>query len=130
MNALTIPSEFRDLTIGFDDILNRMHNSHRNSYPPHNILKVNDHEWIIEIAVAGFSKSELEIVLEDRLLTIQSLGPPKDEVKDYIHKGISTKKFKKSFTLANSVEVKDADLVDGLLRIRLEENIPEDKNRK
>jgi len=124
--------------IGFDrhwDMLNNFHNSvTTTSYPPYNIIKVDEDDYTIEMAVAGFSKDDIAIETKENTLMVQSKdsGEDKTEVDttEYLHKGISQRSFKKLFTLAEDVFVNGADMKDGLLYINLERIIPEEKKPK
>ena len=93
-------------------------------YPPHNIIRASEHEYLIELAVAGFSKDELSIEVKDRTLTIT--GEHVSKGREFIHRGISTKKFKRTFRLSEHVKVNGADIQDGILAIDLQYNIPEE----
>jgi molecular chaperone IbpA len=97
------------------------------SFPPHNIIKLNDTHYVVELAVAGFSKEEIEITTEDGTLTIK--GEKKDKETDviYLHRGIGTRSFTKQLTIADTVEVRGAEFKDGILRVGLENVIPEHK---
>jgi len=97
------------------------------SFPPHNIIKLDDTHYVVELAVAGFSKEEIEITAEDGTLTIKG---DKQEVSanfQYLHRGIGTRSFTKQLTIADTVEVKGAEFKDGILRVGLENVIPEHK---
>ena len=97
------------------------------SFPPHNIIKLNDTHYVVELAVAGFSKDEIEITTQDGTLTIK--GDKKEGQTDvqYLHRGIGTRSFTKQLTIADTVEVKGAEFKDGILRVGLENVIPEAK---
>jgi len=117
----------RSAFVGFDhmlDELDRVARSANENYPPHNIVKVDDHEYLVELAVAGFARDELEIEVKDRTLFIK--GDHQNRGRQYIHKGISAKKFTKTFRLSEYVEVHGADLVDGILAVQLKVVIPEE----
>jgi molecular chaperone IbpA len=105
------------------DELDRVARHSGDTFPPHNILKTGEDQYLIELAVAGFTDDELEIEVKNRTLTIR--GQIKDSDRDYIHKGISTKKFERQFRLSEYVEVMGADFRNGLLAISLEVIIPE-----
>ena len=116
----------RSSFVGFDHLLNELDQVARNSndsYPPHNVLKVNDTDYLIELAVAGFSRDELTIEVKDRTLTIS--GEHTNLGREYIHRGISTKKFKRTFRLSEHVHVHGADFKDGILSVELKYIIPE-----
>lgn len=87
-------------------------------YPPYNIKKLKDDKYVIEMAVAGFGKSDIEIQLEGTKLVIQ--GSTKDEEGEYLYKGIANRGFSREFTLADKVEIKDAELANGMLKVWLE----------
>lgn len=118
----------RSAFVGFDhlfDDLDRIARHANDNYPPHNIVKVADSEYLVELAVAGFARDELEIEVKDRTLYVK--GEHQNRGRDYIHKGISAKKFNRSFRLSEYVEVHGADLKDGILAIELKVVIPEEK---
>ena len=123
----------RSSFIGFDDIFFEMERiaglSSSNDYPKHNVIKHNDSEYAIELALAGFKRSEIDLELVQNILTIKGT---KDEREDtqYIHKGISTKDFIKTFRLASDVVIDSASFTDGLLTIQLKVVIPEERKPK
>jgi molecular chaperone IbpA len=98
-------------------------------YPPYNIKKVDESRYVIELAVAGFGKSEIDIELQEGLLSIRGKIDPVDNT-EYLYKGIAERGFKREFTLADNVEVKSSTLVNGMLKIWLEAFIPEEKKAK
>lgn len=101
-------------------------------YPPYNIAKVDDNKYVIEMAVAGFGKNNLDIEIANNTLTVKG-GITLDEMDpatnptQYIYKGIADRAFTRKFTLADTVEVKNAELVNGMLKLWLENIVPEDK---
>lgn len=116
----------RSAFVGFDSMLNDLERISRNSndsFPPHNIIKTGDNTYQIELAIAGFSESELDIEVKNRTLTVR--GKHEDRGREYIHKGISTKKFEKQFRLSEYVEVTGAEFKDGMLSIKLEVVVPD-----
>ena len=118
------------ITVGFDSIFDRLledseRNSNNSGFPPYNIIKEEDDHYTIELAVAGFSKDDLEAELKDSVLTVRSKNE-KDE-GEYLHRGIAKRSFSKSFTLSDDMVVKDADLINGMLTINLVRVIPEGK---
>ena len=136
--ALSIFNQLRPVTIGFDNVFDhfeRMMDDHnfnemvRYNYPPYNIVKTGDYTYDIELALAGFNKKDIDITMEDGMLNIKSvLEATKDKDEDgVIHKGIAKRYFSKSFTIADDVEVKGAELKDGLLKVSLERIVPEHK---
>ena len=101
-------------------------------FPPYNIRKTDDFRHVIEIALAGFSKDEIEVVLTDGVLVVKSadLLADKDPNEGLVHKGIAKRAFTRKFTLADDIEIKDAKLKNGLLEIELEQIVPEHKKPK
>lgn len=119
--------KYMPYTIGFDSFFNTLDSltgTDIKGYPHYNIKKLNDNKWIIELAIAGFDKDNINIEVKDSIMTISGELESSDE---YIYKGISSKKFSKSFTLAEYTEVESAEMKNGILSISLEKNIPEDK---
>lgn len=137
LRSFDIP-QLHKFGIGFDSMLDeimRVTNNQPNSnYPPHNVIKTGDDTVTIEVAVAGFAEGEINIALEKRLLTItgaRAVSEDKqDEVYEYLHRGISSRDFKHTFTLAEHVEVKSAEIRNGILAVYLERNVPEEAKPK
>ena len=142
-NNLSIFNNLRPLTVGFDNMFDHFEhmlddsffsNGTAGNFPPYNIVKTGDHTYNIELALAGFNKKDIEVQYEDNLLTVKSKKSEKvdktDEDGNIIHRGISQRFFSKSFTIATDVEVKGAELKDGLLTVALERIIPEAKKAK
>jgi len=132
---MTVFSSLHPFTIGYDDVFKHFETllEHQQpNYPPYNIVKTGDYTHCVEVALAGYSKAEVEVIVEDKTLTIKSSDlPAKDKPKDnVIHKGIAKRAFKRVFTLADDVVVNDAVLKDGLLTVELERVVPEDKKPK
>jgi molecular chaperone IbpA len=120
--------KYMPYTIGFDSFFNTLDSitgTDVKGYPHYNIKKLNDNKWIIELALAGFSKDNIEIEVKDNVMTIN--GELKEENNEFVYKGISSRKFSKSFTLAEFTECESAQMENGILSITLEKNIPEDK---
>jgi molecular chaperone IbpA len=120
--------------IGFDNFFEKVNQIQGEiaktvNYPPYNISKVDDNKYVIELAVAGFAKNNIELELADSTLKITGKVVA-DENPFYIHKGIATRAFERKFTLADQVEVKDAAMVNGLLKVFLERIIPDHKKPK
>ena len=138
-NQLINWEPFKPFSVGFDNLFDdfdRMlsfNSASINHYPPYNIRKLNDTDYIIELAVAGFGKKDIEVKSVENTLTIKSVDK-KQEVLDkdesVIHQGISKRSFTRSFTIADDVIVKGADLKDGLLSVNLEKIIPDEKKPK
>ena len=138
--ALSIFNQLRPVTIGFDNVFNqfeRMFDHQFDSisvpnFPPYNIVKTGDNKYDVELALAGFNKKDIDVTVEDGILTIKSIVKDSKEGKEegVIHKGIAKRYFSKSFTIADDVEVKGAELKDGLLKVSLERIIPESRKAK
>tara|TARA_B100000212_G_scaffold245161_1_gene187107 strand:- start:40 stop:468 length:429 start_codon:yes stop_codon:yes gene_type:complete len=127
-------NRFTPFTVGFDELFDRLFemDTTSSSYPPYNIIKTDDCNYLIEMAVAGFNKDQIEIELSDGELSIRSKTKDHrtDEEKKLIHHGISYRSFVRKFTLSEEIRVKNADLKDGMLKIKLEKIIPEHKKPK
>jgi len=129
-------NQITPFSVGFDRVFDRLVDYDTNyttgGFPPYNIRKTDDFKHVIEIALAGFSKDEIDVVLTDGVLEIKSSElPTTDKPKDdLIHKGIAKRAFTRKFTLADDIEIKDAKLENGLLLINLEQIVPEHKKPK
>ena len=137
MNNLTTfdINKFTPYAVGFDRVLDQLMNHTHNmatstGFPPYNIVKHDEYEFTIEMALAGFSKEDIEVVVEDGTITVKSVYDDKVENAEVLHRGISQKKFTRKFTIADDIEVKGAELSNGLLEIKLERIIPEHKKPK
>ena len=138
-NQLINWEPFKPFSVGFDNLFDdfdriyKFNSDSINHYPPYNIRKVNDTDYVIELAIAGFGKKDIEVKSQENTLTIKSKDK-KDEVlekdESVLHRGISQRSFKRSFTVAEDVVVKGADLKDGLLSVKLERIIPDEKKPK
>ena len=134
-NHLAIFNQLRPVTVGFDPIFDHFERMFDNdtlmtpsvNYPPYNIVKTGDFTYNIEVALAGFSKKDIEVNYADNTLTIKSIHEKEEDKEGVLHKGISKRHFTRSFTIAEDVEVKGAELKDGLLQVELEKIIPESK---
>ena len=135
---LSIWNSLRPYSIGFDSIfdefdrmLESVDRGHINTnYPPYNIKKIDENNYFIEVALAGFSKEDIDVELKDNTLTVRNKVKEKvidGESNGVIHKGISTRQFERAFTIAEDIKVKNAELKNGLLLINLETIIPEEQ---
>lgn len=119
--------------IGFDRLFNELNRTFANSkaenYPPYNIIKVDENNWAIQVAVAGFGEDELNVEYKDNVLTVTGEKKDKDE-QEYLHKGISARTFSRTFTLNENVEIKGATVVNGILAVSLEHIVPEEQKPK
>ena len=136
--SITFPQNIRDFerafqaSIGFDSFFSRLFDvdsgaTASTGYPPYNIKKTGEFAYQIEMALAGFSKDELQVEVADGTLSIKTVPSEKEEDKDFLHRGIAKRQFSRKFTLSDDVVVKGADLYNGLLTIDLERVIPEEK---
>ena len=120
----------RNAFLGFDhlfDELEKITNHANDTYPPHNVIKADDMKYDIELAVAGFSKDDINIELKEHVLYIKGDREKRRKDNAYVHKGISGRKFSKSFRLSEYAEVSGADLTDGILTVSIEVVLPEEK---
>lgn len=120
----------RSLFIGFDPILNELERIHsagrsQDNYPPHNVVKIDNDNFNIELAVAGFSEEDISVEVKDGILLIK--GQQSDDDREYAHKGISSRKFEKSFRLSEFVVIDGADLVNGILVVNARVEVPEER---
>ena len=140
--AISIFNQLRPLSVGYDDIFDHfesMFNHQYDSinvpnYPPNNIVKTGKYTYDIQVALAGYGKKDVDVSFENNVLTIKSVKD-KDEVEvedneGVLHKGIAKRMFTKSFTIAEDVEIKGAELKDGLLNVSMEKVIPEHKKAR
>ena len=128
ITTLDLPSIHRHF-VGFDNIFNEMEtvfeNTKSSGYPPYNIAQINEDEYMISLAVAGFGMDNLSIEKDNKILKIEGTAPKGDEKVNYLHKGIGGRSFRREFTLADHVEVENANLELGMLNIHLKRNLPE-----
>ena len=129
------PSHFHRATIGFDRLFDELERSFANSpngngYPPYNIAQINEDEYMISLAVAGFGMDNLDITKDKNVLRIEGTSPKGDEDVNYLHKGIGGRSFRREFTLADHVEVQGATLELGMLNIHLKREVPEELQPK
>lgn len=134
MNQLVSFTPLMRHTVGFDrfnDLFESLmsDNDRFESYPPYNIEKVGEDDYRITMAVAGFGEKDLNIVLENGTLSVsgQITDKTEEEGKTYLHRGIATRSFTRSFRLADHILVDDAEIKDGLLTISLRREVPEEK---
>ena len=134
-NQLTRLDALSRALIGFDQMFDQMErrfqNSVSNNYPPHNILKLADNEYAIQLAVTGFEKSEISVTVEDNVLVIKGESQVTDyPPEQYLHRGLATRDFAKEFPLAEHIEVCGAEIKNGMLTVKLVRNIPESAKPK
>ena len=132
-NALTIFNQLRPHTIGYDNIFDHFNDmfetstSLQTNYPPYDIVKHSDTHYDIQVALAGYSKDDIEVEVKENTLSIKSVKKEEDDKVEVLHRGISKRYFERSFTIAEDVKVNGAELKDGLLIVSLERVIPEHK---
>ncbi len=115
--------------LGFEDAFEMLDTyTSKSEYPPYNIERVSDDEYVLEMAIAGFKKGDINISVEKNILKVQGASDKKDA--NYVHKGLATRKFQKAFHLAEHMEVGSAKSEDGILKINLVRNIPEEEKPK
>ena len=141
-NQLSIFNQLRPVTVGFDNVFDHFERMFNDdffnvptvNYPPYNIVKTGVNTYNVEVALAGFSRDDVSVEFAEGILTIKSKdrteSEKKDEDGDIIHKGISKRYFSKSFTVSDDVEIKGAELKDGLLTVSLERIVPESKKAR
>jgi len=114
-------------TVGFDRLVNMLDHiaGDDNGFPPYNIERVDENEYRISMAVAGFSEAELNVEVKEQTLTVRGEKSADDKDREYLHRGIATRSFERRFQLADHMEVNDAGYTDGLLNIGLIRNVPE-----
>lgn len=129
-----LPAAFKDFDkffVGFDDTYNRLSKLHDDvtknipNYPPYNIRKVEDNKYVIELAIAGFSSSDVEITFEDNKLIVS--GKTHDDSENFLFKGIANRAFTRTFALDDQIVIDNAEMMNGMLKIALERIIPEHK---
>lgn len=121
--------------VGFDQMFDQMErrfaNSVNNNYPPHNILKLEENEYAIQLAVTGFEKAEISVTVENNVLVVKGESMTVDYAPEqYLHRGLAARDFIKEFPLAEHIEVKGASIKNGMLTVSLIRNIPESAKPK
>jgi molecular chaperone IbpA len=112
--------------VGFDTIFNQRLQQMNGNYPPHNIVKYSDSRYAIEVAVAGFSKNEITVEVDQDQLVVRGVQAEiNPEGKEYLHRGLASRNFEQTWTLAEYMEVKEAEVKDGMLIIEIERIVPE-----
>lgn len=136
LTTLDLPTLHRH-AIGFDRLFDEIGRTFVNSrsdgnYPPYNIVRLDDTNYTVELAVAGFGQEEVEVEIKENLLTVKGEKAAAEEAdkREYLHRGISSRTFVRTFTLADNVEVREATVSNGILTIALEHVVPEEKKAK
>lgn len=137
--AIQLFNQLRPVTVGFDNAFDHFERMFEDdfmttipAFPHYNIVKKAENKYDIEIALAGYNKKDIEVELKEGVLTIKSKKDKDEDTKDgeVIHKGIAKRYFSKAFTIADDVEVKGAELKDGLLKVSMERIVPEHRKAK
>jgi molecular chaperone IbpA len=136
LHALDLPSLHRH-AIGFDRMFDELNRTFANSrgdgnYPPHNVIQIDDTHYVVEVAVAGFAKDEIDVELKENVLTVRGEQAKEEDAAEikYLHKGISARNFTRTFNLAENVQVRAATVNNGILAVALELIVPEEKKAK
>ena len=135
IRTLDLPSLHRH-AIGFDRMFEELNrtfaNSKADNYPPHNVVQLDETHFVVEVAVAGFADSEINVELADNVLTVKGEKVKSDDEPklEYLHKGISTRNFTRQFPLAENIKVRGAVVENGILAVQLELVVPEEKKPK
>lgn len=134
-NQLTRLDALSRALVGFDQMFDQMErrfaNSQNNNYPPHNILRLEDNEYAIQLAVTGFDKAEISVTVENNVLVVKGESMTTDySPEQYLHRGLATRDFIKEFPLAEHIEVVGASTKNGMLTIKLVRNVPESAKPK
>tara|TARA_Y100000593_G_scaffold90680_1_gene177658 strand:- start:221 stop:655 length:435 start_codon:yes stop_codon:yes gene_type:complete len=131
--ALNLFDNFNQLTpyaVGFDQVFDRLNryvdnNVNSTGFPPYNIRKEGDYNYVIEMALAGFGKEDIEVEVTENTLSVKS--DKKADPENAVYRGISFRKFDRKFTLADDIVVNSASLQNGMLTVELERIVPEEK---
>ena len=121
---------YTPFTLGFDETFSRLEAlaGSRDNYPPHNVVNGSDGRTILELALAGFSRGDIEVETERNVLTVSAKKAPADKERKYAHKGISYRTFSRNWQMADDVEVESVDFEDGLLSITLRKELCPQRN--
>ena len=117
-------------SIGLDDYINKFFNETQQNYPPYNIIQVNNSESVLEIALAGFKKKEVNVYTEYGKLFVEGKKEEKKTESEYFHQGLAQRSFKRAWALSDDFEVRDVKFEDGLLTVKLGKVVPEHHARK
>ena len=121
-------------SVGLDDIMYRLHSygagSVNEAYPPYNLVKESEVRWRIEMALAGWSKDEIEVSTESNVLLVKSKSAKAKGEEEYMHRGVATRTFARGFNLADDVEIKDVTFENGMLVISMQKIVPDHQRLK
>jgi|TARA_B100000929_G_C15473793_1_gene408769 molecular chaperone IbpA len=119
---------FRNFTVGFDSLFDELENYKPINYPPYNISKIKDGEYKVEMAIAGFTKKDVTVTAKENILAVN--GKKEKSESDFLYKGIGERSFSQTFRLAEYMFIEKAEMKDGILRIFLKQELPEEKKEK
>jgi molecular chaperone IbpA len=129
LETFDLPSLQR-VAFGFDNIFDQINrslmNSTSNAYPPYNIIRTSENQYSIEVAVAGFAEDELSVDLKNGVLNISGETKTVNDSREFLFRGISSRRFLRTFTLADNVEVKSAKVKNGILTVSLYQVVPKE----
>lgn len=121
-------------SVGLDDVMYRLHSygmgTPNTAYPPYNLVKESEINWRIELALAGWSRDEIEVSTESNVLLIRSKAAKSKGEEEYMHRGVATRTFARGFNLADDVEVKNVEFKNGMLVIALQKIVPDHQKLK
>jgi len=124
LNPLLDFRKFDPFTVGFDDVFKDLQDMAKNiktvSYPPYNIKQVKENKYVIEMAVAGFAKSDIEVTLEGNKLVVKGKAADDDKEENFLFKGIANRNFSREFKINDKIEIENAELANGMLKIWLQ----------
>ena len=122
---------FMGITVGFDTMFDRLRQftptQQENGYPPYNIRKVDEYNYVIEIALAGFSERDIEVEVAEGIVSVRSKEDKETDETEYVHRGIARRSFSRKWTLSDDMIVNEAEFQNGLLNINLEKVVPDEK---
>ena len=121
-------------SVGYDDLFDRFHaygtGTPKGQYPPYNIVKDSAEKWRLELALAGWSKEDIEVSTEQNVILIKSKDQEKKDPTEYVHQGVAARSFARGFNLSDDVEIGEVTFVNGMLTIGLQKVIPEHQKRR
>lgn len=134
MNNLARWERYAPVSIGIEEMFNRLDQlaDHTPNYPPYNIVKLDDVRQQLQIALAGFKKEDIEVAVERKVLNIcvSNVSKAYDTEVEYVHKGVAQRSFSRNWQLSDDTVVTEVTYIDGLLRVTLEKQVPEEDKRK
>ena len=132
MNNLVKWERYSPVSMGLEQMFSRLDSlaDAGTNFPPYNILRVSENETVLEVALAGYTREQLEVVVERQVLTISATKKEDTEVGEYTHRAVASRTFAKNFQLGDAATVQDVKYQDGLLTLRVVVEIPEEQQRK